>query len=72
MVASVLLYTLGAKFVIYSSVLYVDLCRMHMLMSSTEKGMAELKNQFEKHVLAQGILSVESCHEIALSVRKSL
>ena len=39
-----------------------------MLVSRTEKGMAELREKFEKHVLTQGMASVERYHETALSV----
>ena len=46
----------------------VDLRRMYLLMSSTEKGMAELRDQFEKRVLAQGIASVEHYHKTAQNV----
>ena len=45
-----------------------DLGRMYVLVSRTEKGMVELRDRFEKHVLAQGIASVERYHETALSV----
>ena len=45
-----------------------DLGRMYVLVSRTEKGMAELRDRFEKHVLAQGIASVERYHKTALSV----
>ena len=46
----------------------VDLGKMYMLVSCTEKGMAELRDMFEKHVLALGTASVERCHETAQSV----
>ena len=42
-----------------------------MLVSRTERGMAELRDRFEKHVLAQGIASVERYHETALSVSRN-
>jgi len=45
-----------------------DLARMYQLVSRTEKGMAELKDRFEKHVLAQGTASVERNHETAINV----
>ena len=41
---------------------------MYLLVSSTEKGMAELRERLERHVLAQGIASVERYHETAQSV----
>lgn len=45
----------------------VDLGRMYLLVSRTEKGLAELRERFERHVLAQGIASVERYHETAQS-----
>ncbi|XP_065883604.1 cullin-1-like [Dysidea avara] len=44
-----------------------DLARMYQLVSRTEKGMVELRDRFEKHVLAQGTASVERNHETALN-----
>ena len=41
---------------------------MYLLVSRTEKGLAELRERFERHVLAQGIASVERYHETAQSV----
>ena len=41
---------------------------MYVLVSRTEKGMAELREKFEKHVLTQGMASVERYHETAQSV----
>lgn len=39
-----------------------------MLVSCTEEGMAELRDKFEKYVLAQGETSVERCHETTQNV----
>lgn len=46
----------------------VDLGRMYLLVSRTEKGMVELRDRFEKHVLTQGTASVERYHETAVNV----
>ena len=59
-------------YVVLSIVWSVDLGRMYHLVSRTEKGMVELRDRFEKHVLTQGIASVERYHEAALSVSHTL
>lgn len=61
--------SLGLKFVSTHDLFYgADFGQMYLLVSSTEKEMAELRERFERHVLTQDIVSVERYHETAQSV----